>query len=131
MAKTTTGKVLADRIAGSIPKSLQKKQTRVNWDLPDNAEYRERCAKSWQTKTDLCEPDESFASFTRNVGINRHVLLRYMARIEGGEDVGKKRGRKTYLAEDVMRHICEGCWLLFARLLFVYCLLGCCLLIVC
>ena len=95
------------QLEGTIAKYKRTKQSRINWDRPDNAEYRERLVTSWKTKTDLYRVGDSFCRFCKRNGIDRLVLLRYMKRIDAG-DPPKKRGRKTLLSEDVMTHICEG-----------------------
>ena len=116
---TTGHEHLESQLLGQVSKSRRKPQTRTNWEQAEHFAFRERCRVSWETRTDLYAEGESFVNFTRKVGINRHVLLlRYMDRvIKTGTDAAK-RGRKTFLLEDVMRHLCEGKFFIFYKLLY-------------
>ena len=107
------------KVDGLLATARRTQVTRVNWDSPKNAALRERIRKSWESKSDLYKQGDSFSKFCVRNAINRHVLLRYMKRKESGEPA-KKRGRKTLLSMDVMRHLCEG-QLLILHLLFSIC----------
>lgn len=98
-----------------------KANTRVNWDSPDNAQFRDRVARSWMQKCDLFRQGETYQGFCSRCGISRSTLTRYMKLLKkNGTHVGKKRGRKPMLSESVMRHIAERSWCnIYVCLLFL------------
>ena len=116
--------MLLAHLQGKVSLSKRVKAKRTNWDTPENQAIRERIRVSWETKTDLYKDGDSFAHFCVRNAINRHVLLRYIARVKSNT-TSKKRGRKPLLSEDVMKHICEGnivCVLLvYVKVIFFYC----------
>lgn len=105
-AKTKEKAVLVANLEGALTMASRRVRSRINWDTAGRSELRERIAKSWKTKTDMCRDGESFARFCIRVGIHQGSLRRFMK--AEGKYVCKKRGRPTLLPQSVMRHICEG-----------------------
>ena len=98
---------LQAKLEGAVALARRTKPTRVNWESPGKKEARDRMAQSWLNKKDQYQKGDSFRRFCDRCGIHENVLRRYLKRLENNEPA-KKRGRKTLLTEDVMRHICEG-----------------------
>ena len=94
-------------MAGLVQMHSRTTLSRTNWDKPENAELRMRLAESWVEKKDLYRAGETFYRFCMRNGIDRNVLSRFIARQKQGIPP-KKRGRKTILSEDVIKHLCEG-----------------------
>ena len=101
---------------GAVQKELLRpKPTRINWDVEPYRALRKRLADSWTNKNDLYNGKDSFHKFCIHNGIARNVLKRFMQREEASP---LKRGRRTLLSKDCMRHLCEG-------MFFVLCLQRC------
>ena len=97
---------LVKAMEGALAVERQKVLTRINWDTPGRKELRKRIANSWTNKTDMYRDGESFAKYCVRVGIHVNSLRRFLK--AKGQYKSKKRGRKPFLKESVMRHICEG-----------------------
>ena len=93
------------RLEGVIAHHLRTRNKRMNWDAHPNAELRKRIADSWEHKNDLYTQGDSFHRFATKMNIDRNVLKRFLDR---RYKTKRKRGRKSFLSESVMRHLCEG-----------------------
>lgn len=99
-------------LEGGIQAEKRKPNSRINWDLPENAKRREKIVNSWQNKNDLWRAGDSYNMFCKRCDISRGVLSRFIERRANEEKNGKSkvrgRGKPTLLPESVMRHVCEG-----------------------
>ena len=106
--------------------AVPKSQSRINWDKEPHFSLRKRVADSWILKKDLWVKGETLRKFCDRMHVSRPVLCRYLPKrkkeLESG-NAGEvsKRGRKTHLPEDVMRHICEGTCVNFVFVIVAYC----------
>ena len=99
-----TGSAAAQMCVQSIVGN--QKSTRRNWDKSPWKEHRERCVKSWQTKSDLFREGEALSRFCERNAIPRQVFYRRINRDDGVEK--KSRGRSSLLSKSVQLHLCEG-----------------------
>ena len=103
---------LQARIEGAVAKAKQTpviNLVRINWDLPENAQLRERLADSWVNKQDLYKQGESLTRFAQRNGIDRNVLQRFLQHKHGkNKNNLPQRGRRAYLSRSVIHHLCEG-----------------------
>lgn len=97
---------LQSTFEGVIAQGRGRVKSRINWDTPGRIQLRERIADSWNNKDDMYRAGECFTKFCKRVGIDVNSLRRFL-KIKDNY-IPKKRGRKTLLPENVMRHICEG-----------------------
>ena len=104
------------RLEGSIRKARRTTQKRINWDVGEHAIFRKRCADSWFRCNDLYEQGESFHRFCNRVAIDRNVLRRYMKGKYVENSLRQRRGRPSLLPVSVMRHLCEGLFVMHVSL---------------
>ena len=100
--------VLTRNELGALAMGRKMQRKRVNWDKPGPRQHRQRCANSWRTKSDLYREGESFTNFCYRVGIHWNTLRRFLKATKDKPAVTKKRGRKAFLSQETMEHICEG-----------------------
>jgi len=107
---TKQSDALEASLEGAVAKTNRNKAHRINWDTPHNSKLRRRIADSWLNKNDLYSNNKwRFGRFCLRTGIDRNVLQRFLEKLTQGNKVSQqKRGRKALLSESVMRHICEG-----------------------
>ena len=98
---------------------------RINWDKEPHYSLRQRIADSWILKKDLWMKGETLRKFCERMNMSRPVLHRYLSKRkqelkDGIKSKASKRGRKTHLSESVMRHVCEGGWVLLCCCMLVH-----------
>ena len=102
-----SSKKLTKAIDNKLAATNREPTTRINWDLPENAQYRSRCADSWENKDDLYVPGDSMSAFCFRNAIDRKVLSTFIKK-RGAGILPKQRGRPTLLSQSVMKHLCES-----------------------